>query len=968
MIGTSLLQHLAGFNAVGGAVSDASLDITESGAASGAASAATFEGEAPAGASRAVKAAIVSDAVESAAALSLTGGAGADLLRGDASTADTLEGLTGADTLIGLGGADKLFGGIGKDTLRGGGGDDVLVGDKGRDRLAGGGGDDTLRGGGGKDTMLGGAGADRMFGGGGADSLKGGGRDDTLNGGGGRDELAGGAGDDTLKGGAGADLLHGGRGSDLLTGGGAADVFIFGDVDFASGEIDEISDFTAGQDRIDLFENAAVGRFEDISFGRDGDDLTIEIAGGRIVLRGIGDQNQLSAADFILSGATVADGDASGGDSGGDAGSGDSDTGGGSGDGDTGDGSGDGDTGGGSGDGDTGGGSGDGDTGGGSGDGDTGGGSGDGDTGGGSGGGGSGSGPIQIFGGAGDDTLVGDGGSEEIFGLEGDDVLATGPGLDTLTGGAGADIFDIRLEAGEAGADVDVVTDFSYTLGDKIGVGQALAGVEFSLLSDVVRISLDGEDTMVEVMHDGVFKSALRLLDVHFTIEQLINYGFQAPPGASAAFVPNPTGFQNSTTTSADPDATADGLFVAFVDKQSLDDNPDDIAPVVSTTVDGLPILSGALSTMDVFVRNMATGAIQRVSADGEGGLMRDGDGDPLDAMSPSISSDGRMVAFVAAPNSISAGAAIGDVYVRDLFNDAAPVLVSTGMDGAAVGGVPSGSRTFMTSAGVVALSGDGTRVAYVTEADGVTSAADANGERDVYLKDLSTGETELISIVETTRRADLNDAGGGVINPQTPSADGDAVAISEDGRYVAFVTDAALVDGDSNGVADAYLRDTVREETLLISGAGSGEVTGVALSADAARVAFSTTAALTRGDTNGAEDVYFSDVDLKDFTLTERTFASAPPDSLEFSPTGATGPLVSPDGSQVGFLATVDGATRVFVLDVEKDELSVVDADYDGFPNTAVDLTNDLVALRVNVDSFADSIAVAPLIDIDLL
>ncbi|MEM7547652.1 MAG: hypothetical protein AAF367_19165, partial [Pseudomonadota bacterium] len=691
------------------------------------------------------------------------------------------------------------------------------------------------------------------------------------------------------------------------------DVFVFRSSEFSGGAVDRIVDFRAGTDQIDLTAVAGAGTFGSIDFGRLNGAVTIEIGTGRVILEGVTSEAALDADDFILSG--IVDTVPGGGNDTMPGGGDDTMPGGGD---DTMPGGGD-------------------------------------------------PGPVQIFGGTGDDTLVGGTRSEEIFGLEGEDLLATGPGLDTLTGGAGADVFDIRLEAGVIGAEIDIVADFSYTLGDRIGVGEALADVDFTILSEVVRIRPDGDDTMVEVMNGGIFRDALRLQNVDLTIEQLISYGFQAPAGASAAFVPNPVGFQNSTTTSADPDATRDGLFVAFVDKQSLDGNPDDIAPVVSNAGD-VPILSALQSTMDVFVRNMATGAIQRASADGEGDLMRDAEGNPLDAMSPSLSADGRIIAFVAGPNSISAGAAVGDVYVRDLFNDTAPVLVSTGLDGEAVGGVPSGSRTFMTSAGVVALSGDGTRVAYVTKADSVTKAIDTNGGRDVYLKDLRTGQTELISVIETSRRIDLNDAGGGVLNPQVPNADGDAVAISEDGRYVAFVTEAALVDGDTNGLADAYLRDTRLDETLLISGAASGEVTGVSLSADASRIAFSTTAALTRDDANGAEDVYYTDIDLQNFTASRATFASAPRDSLEFFPSGARGPLVSPDGSQVGFVASVDGTSRVFVLDVDEDELFVVDADYDGFPNTAVDLTDDLVALRVHVDDFADSIAVASLVDIDLL
>lgn len=69
-----------------------------------------------------------------------------------------------------------------------------------------------------------------------------------LTGTGGDDILLGGAGDDLIFGGAGNDILYDGAGSDILTGGPGADVFILA----ADGETDTITDFTLGEDRLDL--------------------------------------------------------------------------------------------------------------------------------------------------------------------------------------------------------------------------------------------------------------------------------------------------------------------------------------------------------------------------------------------------------------------------------------------------------------------------------------------------------------------------------------------------------------------------------------------------------------------------------------------------------------------------------------------------------------------------------------------
>ncbi len=89
----------------------------------------------------------------------LTGGVGADLLRGRAGD-DTLRGGPGNDTLRGNAGDDVLHGGPGNDTLRGNAGDDVLHGGAGADRLFAGAGADRLHGKGGDDMLHGGPGDD----------------------------------------------------------------------------------------------------------------------------------------------------------------------------------------------------------------------------------------------------------------------------------------------------------------------------------------------------------------------------------------------------------------------------------------------------------------------------------------------------------------------------------------------------------------------------------------------------------------------------------------------------------------------------------------------------------------------------------------------------------------------------------------------------------------------------------------
>ena len=112
----------------------------------------------------------------------------------------------------------------------------------------------------GVDTLTGAAGDDQLFGGADKDTLRGEGGNDLIDGGSGNDFMVGADGADTLKGGVGDDLLSGGALGDRLTGGAGKDLFQytgltggpFGSDGTVSATRDTITDFTKGQDRIDV--------------------------------------------------------------------------------------------------------------------------------------------------------------------------------------------------------------------------------------------------------------------------------------------------------------------------------------------------------------------------------------------------------------------------------------------------------------------------------------------------------------------------------------------------------------------------------------------------------------------------------------------------------------------------------------------------------------------------------------------
>jgi Tol biopolymer transport system component len=194
---------------------------------------------------------------------------------------------------------------------------------------------------------------------------------------------------------------------------------------------------------------------------------------------------------------------------------------------------------------------------------------------------------------------------------------------------------------------------------------------------------------------------------------------------------------------------------------------------------DNLVPLDGNESS-DVFVRDLQAGTTARVS-EYQGGFESD-----FDSLRPSLSADGRFVAF----DSDAANLAWGDtndafdVFIKDRQTD---ILTRVSVDDA---GAQADGASIRPS-----LSADGRFVAFYSEAPNLVPG-DTNGAADVILHDTRSGATRRVSVV----------GGGG-------EANGDSVrpALSADGRIVVFESDASnLVAGDSNRFTDIFLHDPV--------------------------------------------------------------------------------------------------------------------------------------------------------------
>lgn len=134
------------------------------------------------------------------------------------------------------------------------------------------------------------------------------------------------------------------------------------------------------------------------------------------------------------------------------------------------------------------------------------------------------------------------------------------------------------------------------------------------------------------------------------------------------------------------------------------------------------------------------------------------------------------------------------DVFVRDLVtNDT--TLVSradgaTGATGNAFSGVPS-------------ISGNGRQVAFISTSTNLGD--DGDSITDVFVRELLTNETTLVS----------RDTG---VSGVKGNADSNSPAISENGRYVAFDSEATNLGGQTDIPSDVLIRDQQTNTTTLVS------------------------------------------------------------------------------------------------------------------------------------------------------
>jgi hypothetical protein len=245
----------------------------------------------------------------------------------------------------------------------------------------------------------------------------------------------------------------------------------------------------------------------------------------------------------------------------------------------------------------------------------------------------------------------------------------------------------------------------------------------------------------------------------------------------------------------------------------------------------------------------------------------------------------------------------------------AAATLLSPGLAGAAA--PPSPELISVNTAGLggnansgdlvgdLSVSGNGRYVVFDSYASDLVPN-DTNGTLDVFVRDRKTGMTSLV---------DLDS------NGQQGTSFSDLPRISDNGRYIAFISGSALVADDTNGAPDVYVRDLTTGTTTRVSDApDGGQLSQGVNSSDPPSI--SSNGRYVAYDSYSPELSGVTDQSLDAIAITDR---DSDGNGIYDEPGGTTTTVVTPDGvlgsmslngRYVGYASSVSGSLQTYVVD----------------------------------------------------
>jgi Concanavalin A-like lectin/glucanases superfamily/PA14 domain/FG-GAP-like repeat/RTX calcium-binding nonapeptide repeat (4 copies)/WD40-like Beta Propeller Repeat len=272
---------------------------------------------------------------------------------------------------------------------------------------------------------------------------------------------------------------------------------------------------------------------------------------------------------------------------------------------------------------------------------------------------------------------------------------------------------------------------------------------------------------------------------------------------------------EESNGDSNSPSISADGRYVAFYSYATN-------------------LVGDTNGTADIFLYDLDLETTKLISANSSGIQANGASFDPI------ISANGRYIAFRSAATNLVAGDTnnVEDIFVHDrLTSTTKRVNVSNT-------NIQANGSSYYYS-----ISGDGRYIVFQSNASNLVTG-DNNDSSDVFVYDQNTSTTKRISIGNNN-----SDSNGASFDP----------SISDDGRYIVFISGAAnLAAGDNNYLDDVFIYDQVAQTTSIITNNGvqpNGFSYAPKISADGRYITFASWANnLVPDDNNLNIDVFVYD------------------------------------------------------------------------------------------------------------
>ena len=470
-------------------------------------------------------------------------------------------------------------------------------------------------------------------------------------------------------------------------------------------------------------------------------------------------------------------------------------------------------------------------------------------------------------------TLAATAKADQLLGLEGNDALLAGVGKDLLDGGMGKDTMiggpdndvyvvddggDVVDEVTQLSAPARVSTDASGGEGNhhSYAASHSADGRYVLFSSNATNLVAGDTNSAGDIFIKDLQSGAVQRVSTGSNGEQADNGSNDArfsADGRLLVFTSNASNLVAGDTNDAG-DIFVKDLGTGAVQRVSTDaggGEGDGASADGHLSADGRYVVFESLASnlvagdtnncMDIFVKDLETGSVRRVNTDAGGGQ---GNAASADGH---LSADGRLVVFSSSATNLVAGDTNNttDVFIKDL--QAGTIQrVATNTWGQEGNGFSSGAS----------FAADGRYVVFESEASNlvfgdpwIPGAWDTNQDRDIFVKDLQTGAIQLVSM-----RADGEQGDGRSYR----------ASLSADGRYVVFSSEARnLVAGDTWRPDNTFVKDLVTGAIQKVANEASGWVGqypnyNVSISADGHFLLFdSLSSTLVAGDSNNASDIF---------------------------------------------------------------------------------------------------------------